>query len=116
MQGMSGTGKTMAAHVIANTLNMELFKIDLSQIMDKYIGETEKRLEQSFDLAEKTSKILFFDEADVLFGRRSDIHDSKDRYANNEVSYILQRLEEFDGVVLLTTIFKIILMQHLFEE
>ncbi len=103
MQGMSGTGKTMAAHVIANTLNMELFKIDLSQIMDKYIGETEKRLEQSFDLAEKTSKILFFDEADVLFGRRSDIHDSKDRYANNEVSYILQRLEEFDGVVLLTT-------------
>lgn len=103
MQGMSGTGKTMAAHVIANTLNMELLKIDLSQIMDKYIGETEKRLEQSFDLAEKTSKILFFDEADVLFGRRSDIHDSKDRYANNEVSYILQRLEEFDGIVLLTT-------------
>lgn len=103
MQGAPGTGKTMAAHVIANTLHMELLKIDLSQIMDKYIGETEKRLEQSFHLAEKTSRILFFDEADVLFGRRSEIHDSKDRYANNEVSYILQRLEEFEGIILLAT-------------
>lgn len=101
--GPPGTGKTMAAHVIANRLNMEIFQVNLSQIMDKYIGETEKRLEESFQKAEQTSRILFFDEADVLFGRRSEIQDAKDRYANNEVAYILQRLENYQGVVLLAT-------------
>ncbi len=104
--GPPGTGKTMAAHVISTMLNLPLYRIDLSQVIDKYIGETEKRLEEIFLTAEKNNPILFFDEADAIFGKRSDVNDAKDRYANTDVSYILQRIEEYDGIVLLATNFK----------
>lgn len=101
--GPPGTGKTMAVHVIAGILGLELFKVDLSQIVDKYIGETEKRLEEVFNKAEQSNMILFFDEADSILGKRSEVKDSKDKYANTEVSYLLQKIEEYDGIVILAT-------------
>lgn len=105
LAGPPGTGKTMAAHVIADALNLALYKVDLSQVMDKYIGETEKHLEKIFENAEKGNMILFLDEADALLGKRSEINNSHDKYANNEVSYILQRIEEFDGIIIMATNF-----------
>lgn len=104
--GPPGTGKTMAVHVLADMLELPLYRIDISQIVDKYIGETEKRLEEVFDTAEKNNAILFFDEADSIFGKRSEVNDAKDKYANTEVSYILQRMEEYDGIVILATNYK----------
>lgn len=101
--GESGTGKTMAADVMAGELGLELYKIDLSAVVSKYIGETEKNLNQIFHEAETSNAILFFDEADALFGKRSEVRDSHDRYANVEISYLLQRMEAFDGVVILAT-------------
>lgn len=105
MAGPPGTGKTMTAHALAHELDLPLYRVDLSGIMDKYIGETEKHLEQVFAFAEKTNLVLFFDEADALFGRRGEVTEGKDRYANMEVAYILQRIERFDGIVLLATNF-----------
>ena len=101
--GPPGTGKTMAVHALASKLSLELYKVDLSQIADKYIGETEKRLEEVFSKAEKSNMILFFDEADAVMAKRSDVKDSHDKYANTEISFILQRIEEFDGIVILAT-------------
>ncbi|HEY9076525.1 MAG TPA: ATP-binding protein [Anaerolineaceae bacterium] len=101
--GLPGTGKTMAAEVIAGELGLDLFKIDLSTIVSKYIGETEKNLERIFSEAETSNAILFFDEADSLFGKRSEVRDSHDRYANIEISYLLQRMEAYDGVTILAT-------------
>lgn len=104
--GPPGTGKTMAVHVLADMLELPLYRIDISQIVDKYIGETEKRLEEVFNIAEKNNAILFFDEADSIFGKRSEVNEAKDKYANTEVSYILQRMEEYDGIVILATNYK----------
>jgi SpoVK/Ycf46/Vps4 family AAA+-type ATPase len=101
--GPSGAGKTMAAEVIANELQLELYRIDLSGVVSKYIGETEKNLDQLFRAAATASAILFFDEADALFGKRSEVHDSHDRYANVEVSYLLQKVEEHEGLTILAT-------------
>ncbi|MBH8578149.1 ATP-binding protein [Nostocaceae cyanobacterium CENA369] len=101
--GESGTGKTMAAEVIANDLQLNLYRIDLSSVVNKYIGETEKNLRRLFDAAEDGGAILFFDEADALFGKRSEVKDSHDRYANIEVNYLLQRLEAYRGLVILAT-------------
>ncbi|MBW7885462.1 MAG: ATP-binding protein [Caldilineaceae bacterium] len=101
--GASGTGKTMAAEVLANALDLDLYKIDLSQVVSKYIGETEKNLRRVFDAAEEGGAILLFDEADAIFGKRSEVKDSHDRYANIEVSYLLQRMEEYSGLAILTT-------------
>ncbi|MBQ9459194.1 MAG: ATP-binding protein [Oscillospiraceae bacterium] len=101
--GSPGTGKTMCAQVIANELNMELYKINLSQIVSKYIGETEKNLRALFNEAKNASCILFFDECDALFGKRSEVKDSHDRNANVEVAYLLQQIEEYDGVCILAT-------------
>jgi hypothetical protein len=101
--GASGTGKTMAAEVIANELNLDLYRIDLSQVVSKYIGETEKNLGRIFDTAEQSASVLLFDEADALFGQRSEVKDSHDRYANIEVSYLLQRMEDYRGLAILTT-------------
>jgi AAA+ superfamily predicted ATPase len=101
--GVSGTGKTMAADVIANSLKIDLYKIDLSAIVSKYIGETEKNLDQIFREGQTSNAILFFDEADALFGKRSEVRDSHDRYANIEVAYLLQKMDEYDGVVILAT-------------
>jgi len=101
--GESGTGKTMAAEVIANELQMNLYRIDLSQVVSKYIGETEKNLSRLFDAAEDGGAILFFDEADSLFGKRSEVKDSHDRYANIEINYLLQRMESFSGLAILAT-------------
>jgi hypothetical protein len=101
--GESGTGKTMAAEVIANELQMNLYRIDLSQVVSKYIGETEKNLSRLFDAAEDGGAILFFDEADSLFGKRSEVKDSHDRYANIEINYLLQRMESFNGLAILAT-------------
>lgn len=101
--GSSGTGKTMAAEVLANALGLDLYRIDLSQIVSKYIGETEKNLRRVFDAAERGGAILLFDEADALFGKRSEVKDSHDRYANIEVSYLLQRMESYHGLAILTT-------------
>lgn len=103
LYGPPGTGKTMTAHAIAKELGTPLYHVDLSHVLDKYIGETEKHLEQIFAFAQKTRPVLFFDEADSLFGRRGEVTDGKDRYANMEVSYILQRIEQFDGIVVLAT-------------
>jgi SpoVK/Ycf46/Vps4 family AAA+-type ATPase len=102
-EGPSGTGKTMAAEIIAGELHLELYKIDLSSIVSKYIGETEKNLSTIFTEAEMSNAILFFDEADALFGKRSEVKDSHDRYANIETGYLLQRMEEYEGVVILST-------------
>ena len=101
--GTSGTGKTMSAEVLANALNLDLYRIDLSTTVSKYIGETEKNLRRIFDAAEGAGAILLFDEADALFGKRSDVKDARDRYANMEVSYLLQRMEEYQGLAILTT-------------
>ncbi len=101
--GPPGTGKTMAAEVIANELQLELYKIDLSQVVSKYIGETEKNLNRIFTAAETANAILFFDEADALFGKRSEVRDAHDRYANIEIGYLLQKMEEFEGISILTT-------------
>jgi SpoVK/Ycf46/Vps4 family AAA+-type ATPase len=101
--GPSGTGKTMAAEIIANELGLDLYKIDLSTVVSKYIGETEKNLARIFTEAETSNAILFFDEADALFGKRSEVRDSHDRYANIEISYLLQRMEEYDGMAILAT-------------
>jgi len=101
--GESGTGKTMAAEVLANELRLDLYRIDLSSVVSKYIGETEKNLRKVFDAAEDSGVILLFDEADALFGKRSEVKDSHDRYANIEVSYLLQRMEAYTGLAILTT-------------
>jgi ATPase family associated with various cellular activities (AAA) len=101
--GVSGTGKTMAAEALANQLSLELYRVDLSQVVSKYIGETEKNLRRVFDAAEESSAVLLFDEADALFGKRSDVKDSHDRYANVEISYLLQRMEAYRGLAILTT-------------
>ncbi|MBR4544734.1 MAG: ATP-binding protein [Oscillibacter sp.] len=103
MAGSPGTGKTMCAQVIAHQLNMELYKINLSQIVSKYIGETEKNLRAVFQEARRANCILFFDECDALFGKRSEVKDAHDRNANVEVAYLLQQIEEYDGVCLLAT-------------
>lgn len=101
--GESGTGKTMAAEVLANDLHLDLYRIDLAAMVSKYIGETEKNLRRVFDAAEQSGAILLFDEADALFGKRSEVNDSRDRYANIEVSYLLQRMESYRGLAILTT-------------
>ena len=101
--GASGTGKTMAAEVLAHELLLDLYRIDLSSVVSKYIGETEKNLRRVFDAAEQSGAILLFDEADALFGKRSEVKDSHDRYANIEVSYLLQRMEAYRGLAVLTT-------------
>jgi SpoVK/Ycf46/Vps4 family AAA+-type ATPase len=101
--GPPGTGKTMAAEVVAHELGLDLYKIDLSQMVSKYIGETEKNLDRVFAAAESSNSILFFDEADALFGKRSEVRDSHDRYANVEVSYLLQKMEEYEGIAILAS-------------
>jgi ATPase family associated with various cellular activities (AAA)/Winged helix domain, variant len=101
--GPSGTGKTMAAQVIARSLGMELYRVDLSGVVNKYIGETEKRLKQVFDACERANVVLFFDEADALFGQRTQVKDAHDRFANIEIDYLLQRMEQFDGIAILAT-------------
>ena len=101
--GQPGTGKTMAAEVIASDLGVDLLKIDLSQIVSKYIGETEKNLRELFDAAASANAILFFDEADALLGKRSDVRDAHDRYANTETAYLLQKMEEYPGITILAT-------------
>ncbi len=103
LAGVSGTGKTLAAEVIANALSLDLYQIDLSQLVSKYIGETQKNLSRIFEAAEKGGAVLLFDEADALFSRRTDVRDSRDRHANMEVGFLLQRMEEYSGVALLTT-------------
>lgn len=101
--GTPGTGKTMAAEIIAKELHLDLYKIDLSQVVSKYIGETEKKLNQIFTAATNANAILLFDEADALFGKRSEVKDAHDRYANLEISYLLQKMEEYQGLAVLTT-------------
>jgi len=101
--GESGTGKTMAAEVLAHELSLDLYRIDLSSVVSKYIGETEKNLRRLFDAAERGGVILFFDEADSLFGKRSEVKDAHDRYANIEISYLLQRMEAYRGLAILAT-------------
>jgi hypothetical protein len=109
--GGSGTGKTLAAEVIATTLGLDLVVVDLSQVVSKYIGETEKNLGRVFEAAEDSAAVLLFDEADTLFGKRTEIRDSHDRYANLEVGYLLQRIESFRGLAVLTTNAKSVLDQ-----
>ena len=104
--GESGTGKTMAAQVLAGELGLDLFRVDLATVVSKYIGETEKNLERIFTAADGSNAILFFDEADALFGKRSEVSDSHDRYANIEVAYLLQRMEAYPGAVILATNFR----------
>ena len=101
--GGPGTGKTLAAHVVADLLGMELMQVDLSGVVSKYIGETEKNLERIFAAAESLNAVLFFDEADALFGARSQVRDAHDRYANQEIAFLLQRMEHFDGLTVLAT-------------
>jgi AAA+ superfamily predicted ATPase len=101
--GEPGTGKTMAAQVVAGELGLDLFQIDLATVVSKFIGETEKQLDRIFTAAAGSNAILLFDEADALFGKRSEVHDAHDRYANVEVAYLLQRIERYDGAVILTT-------------
>ncbi|MEO0442263.1 MAG: ATP-binding protein, partial [Pseudomonadota bacterium] len=101
--GASGTGKTMAASVIAGELGLDMYRVDLSRIVSKYIGETEKNLDKIFTAAREANCILFFDEAEALFGKRSEVKDAHDRYANVELAYLLQKIEHFDGVVIMTT-------------
>lgn len=104
--GLSGTGKTMASEIMAGEIGLDLYKIDLSSIVSKYIGETEKNLDRIFREAEDSNAILFFDEADAVFGKRSEVRDSHDRYANIEISYLLQKMEEYQGIVILATNFR----------
>jgi AAA+ superfamily predicted ATPase len=101
--GVSGTGKTMAAEILARHLRLDLYRVDLAGVVSKYIGETEKNLKKIFDAAERSGAILFFDEADALFGKRTDVKDSHDRFANIEVNYLLQRMENFNGLSILAT-------------
>ncbi|MEO8881541.1 MAG: ATP-binding protein [Gemmatimonadaceae bacterium] len=101
--GAPGTGKTMAAEVLATSLEMPMYRIDLSQVVNKYIGETEKNLKRVFDVADAADTILFFDECDALFGRRTEVKDAHDRYANVEISYLLERMERFKGLAILAT-------------
>jgi SpoVK/Ycf46/Vps4 family AAA+-type ATPase len=101
--GPSGTGKTMATEIMAGELGLALYKIDFSAVVSKYIGETEKNLARIFAEAETSNAILFFDEADALFGKRGEVRDSHDRYANIEISYLLQKREEYEEVVILAT-------------
>jgi AAA+ superfamily predicted ATPase len=101
--GPSGTGKTMAAQIIARALDRELCRVDLAEVVNKYIGETEKRLKRVFEVCERAAVVLFFDEADALFGQRTQVKDSHDRYANIQIDYLLQRMEQFDGIALLST-------------
>jgi len=101
--GVPGTGKTMAAEAIARELELDLYKIDLSQIVSKYIGETEKNLDRIFTAAATSNAILLFDEADAIFGKRSEVKDARDRYANIEIGYLLQKMEEYEGIAILTT-------------
>ena len=103
LHGASGTGKTLAAEVIANDLGLDLFRVDLASVVSKWVGETEKHLRTLLDAADRGSAVLLFDEADALFGKRSEVRDSHDRFANIEISYLLQRLEAYRGVALLTT-------------
>ena len=104
--GPSGVGKTLAAEVVARELRLDIYRVDLSQVVSKYIGETEKNLRRVFDAADCGGVVLLFDEADALFGKRTEVHDSHDRYANIEVSYLLQRMESYRGLAILTTNFK----------
>lgn len=101
--GPSGTGKTMAAQVISRSLGMKLYRVDLAGVINKYIGETEKRLKQVFDACERANVMLFFDEADALFGQRTQVKDAHDRFANIEIDYLLQRMEQFEGIGILAT-------------
>jgi SpoVK/Ycf46/Vps4 family AAA+-type ATPase len=101
--GPSGAGKTLAASVVAGELGLALYRVDLARVVSKYIGETERNLEAVFTAAEATNVVLLFDEADALFGRRSDVSDAHDRYANLEVAYLLQRIESYDGIAILST-------------
>jgi SpoVK/Ycf46/Vps4 family AAA+-type ATPase len=101
--GASGTGKTMAAEVIANQLGLDLYEIDLATVVSKYIGETEKNLKRIFSEAQLSNAILFFDEADALFGKRSEVRDAHDRYSNIDIAYLLQLMEEYEGTVILAT-------------
>jgi AAA+ superfamily predicted ATPase len=101
--GVSGTGKSMSAEALAGELGVPLFRVELASVVDKYIGETEKNLEEVFRSVENDDGVLLFDEADALFGKRSDVSDARDRYANIEVAYLLQRIEQFDGLAILTT-------------
>jgi hypothetical protein len=103
--GPSGTGKTMAAEIIARELGLDMYQIDLANMVSKYIGETEKNLSRVFREAQQSSVILFFDEADALFGKRSEVHDSHDRYANIEINYLLQQMEEYEGIAILASNF-----------
>src|SRR5262249_2127959 len=104
--GPPGTGKTMCAGVIARELDMELFRVDLSRVVSKWIGETEKNLSRVFDEAERSHAVLLFDEADSLFAKRTEVKSSVDRYANLEVNFLLQRMESFSGITILTTNFE----------
>ena len=101
--GDSGTGKTLSAEIVAADLGLDLYVIDLATVVDKYIGETEKNLDRIFDEADRVNGVLLFDEADALFGKRSEVKDARDRYANVEIAYLLQRMERFDGLAVLTT-------------
>jgi SpoVK/Ycf46/Vps4 family AAA+-type ATPase len=101
--GSSGTGKTLAAGILARDLGLEIYKVDLSTVVSKYIGETEKNINKIFAEAREINAILFFDEADAIFGKRSEVKDSHDRYANIEVSYLLQKMEEHEGIVIMAT-------------
>jgi SpoVK/Ycf46/Vps4 family AAA+-type ATPase len=101
--GLSGTGKTMAAEIMARELGLDLYKIDLSMVVSKYIGETEKNLSAIFGEGKDSNAILFFDEADALFGKRSEVKDAHDRYANIETAYLLQKMDEYEGIVILAT-------------
>lgn len=103
--GAPGTGKTMAAQVMAAELNMEIYRVDLSAVSSKYIGETEKNLKKIFDEVQRSRSILFFDEADALFGKRSEVKEAQDKYANAETAFLLQKMEEYDGIVILATNF-----------
>jgi SpoVK/Ycf46/Vps4 family AAA+-type ATPase len=102
-QGAPGTGKTLVAGVIARELGLDLYQVDLSKVMSKWIGETERNLSQIFDAAEDGQVVLLFDEADSLFAKRTEVRSSNDRYANLEVNYLLQRLDQFEGIAILTT-------------
>jgi SpoVK/Ycf46/Vps4 family AAA+-type ATPase len=101
--GPSGTGKTLSARLLASVLGKDLYRLDLSGVVNKYLGETEKNLDRVFGIAEALDVVLLIDEGDVLLGRRTDVHSSNDRYANLETNYLLQRLESFQGIVVITT-------------
>jgi hypothetical protein len=101
--GDSGTGKTLSAEVVARDLGLDLYVIDLATVVDKYIGETEKNLDRIFSEADRVNGVLLFDEADAIFGKRSEVKDARDRYANVEIAYLLQRMERFDGLAVPTT-------------